>query len=190
MERPTPALSQGEREFAVARLGTFLERADATARILDVKYHILLPRVEDVGGALDYYQWAALLKSATAAFDELHAASSATPAQTATDSVISRRARRRAAEGVTELVFIGCPRFVVTCGRRAYSLRSASISVQRSTEVTPATARKSLMTIERRVGRGIQRATFRAAARCSGVAAIGVAAIGVAQRRGAPRRRS
>src|SRR5919206_360699 len=30
---------------------------------LDVKYHILLPRVEDVGGALDYYQWAALLKS-------------------------------------------------------------------------------------------------------------------------------
>jgi hypothetical protein len=33
------------------------ERADNTARILDVKYHILLPRVEDVGGALDYYQW-------------------------------------------------------------------------------------------------------------------------------------
>jgi len=49
--------------FHFSRLGTFLERADATARILDVKYHILLPRVEDVGGALDYYQWAALLKS-------------------------------------------------------------------------------------------------------------------------------
>jgi uncharacterized alpha-E superfamily protein len=49
--------------FNFSRLGTFLERADATARILDVKYHILLPRVEDVGGALDYYQWAALLKS-------------------------------------------------------------------------------------------------------------------------------
>jgi uncharacterized alpha-E superfamily protein len=28
-----------------------------------VKYHILLPSVEDVGGALDYYQWAALLRS-------------------------------------------------------------------------------------------------------------------------------
>ncbi|MGZ5176957.1 MAG: alpha-E domain-containing protein, partial [Burkholderiales bacterium] len=42
--------------FHFSRLGTFLERADATARILDVKYHILLPRVEDVGGALDYYQ--------------------------------------------------------------------------------------------------------------------------------------
>jgi uncharacterized alpha-E superfamily protein len=49
--------------FHFSRLGTFIERADETARILDVKYHILLPRVEDVGGALDYYQWAALLKS-------------------------------------------------------------------------------------------------------------------------------
>jgi uncharacterized alpha-E superfamily protein len=49
--------------FNFSRLGTFVERADETARILDVKYHILLPRVEDVGGALDYYQWAALLRS-------------------------------------------------------------------------------------------------------------------------------
>ena len=49
--------------FNFSRLGTFIERADETARILDVKYHILLPRVEDVGGALDYYQWAALLRS-------------------------------------------------------------------------------------------------------------------------------
>ena len=45
------------------RLGTFLERADNTARILDVKYHILLPSVSDVGGAADYYQWGSLLKS-------------------------------------------------------------------------------------------------------------------------------
>src|SRR5204862_318633 len=36
--------------FNFSRLGTFLERADNTARILDVKYHILLPSVEDVGG--------------------------------------------------------------------------------------------------------------------------------------------
>jgi uncharacterized alpha-E superfamily protein len=49
--------------FNFSRLGTFLERADNTARILDVKYHILLPSVHDVGGALDYYQWAALLRS-------------------------------------------------------------------------------------------------------------------------------
>jgi len=52
--------------FDFSRLGTFLERADNTARILDVKYHILLPSVEDVGGALDYYQWTALLRSVSA----------------------------------------------------------------------------------------------------------------------------
>ena len=48
------------------RLGTFLERADNTARILDVKYHILLPSVKAVGGAADYYQWGALLRSVSA----------------------------------------------------------------------------------------------------------------------------
>lgn len=48
------------------RLGTFLERADNTARILDVKYHILLPNVSDVGGAADYYHWGSLLKSVSA----------------------------------------------------------------------------------------------------------------------------
>jgi uncharacterized alpha-E superfamily protein len=45
------------------RLGTHMERADNTARILDTKYHILLPSVDDVGGAVDYYQWASLLQS-------------------------------------------------------------------------------------------------------------------------------
>jgi uncharacterized alpha-E superfamily protein len=52
--------------FRFNRLGTFIERADNTARILDVKYHVLLPRVEDVGGAVDYYQWAAVLRSVSA----------------------------------------------------------------------------------------------------------------------------
>ncbi|MCA9774689.1 MAG: alpha-E domain-containing protein, partial [Myxococcales bacterium] len=49
-----------------ARLGRLIERADQTSRILDVKYYMLLPRVEDVGGAIDEIQWAALLKSASA----------------------------------------------------------------------------------------------------------------------------
>ena len=49
--------------YAFARLGTHMERADSTARILDVKYHILLPSVKDVGGAVDYYQWSAVLRS-------------------------------------------------------------------------------------------------------------------------------
>ena len=43
--------------------GRFIERADQTARILDVKYHIPLKRVEDVGNPVDIYQWRSLLDS-------------------------------------------------------------------------------------------------------------------------------
>jgi len=52
--------------YFFTRLGTYLERADNTARILDVKYHVLLPQQESVGGALDYYQWQAILRSVSA----------------------------------------------------------------------------------------------------------------------------
>ena len=55
-----------DRALSFIKLGTFLERADNTARILDVKYHILLPSVHDVGGAADYYQWGSLLRSVSA----------------------------------------------------------------------------------------------------------------------------
>jgi uncharacterized alpha-E superfamily protein len=49
-----------------SRLGLFIERADNTARILDVKYHLLLPAHERVGGPLDYFQWSAILRSVSA----------------------------------------------------------------------------------------------------------------------------
>ncbi len=49
-----------------ARLGVLIERADATARILDVKYHVLLPQEERVGGPLDYFQWTSILRSVSA----------------------------------------------------------------------------------------------------------------------------
>lgn len=52
--------------YSFIRLGTFIERADNTARLLDVKYHTLLPSAADVGGAVDYYQWGALLRSLSA----------------------------------------------------------------------------------------------------------------------------
>ena len=45
------------------RLGTTLERADKTTRMLDVKYFILLPSVSDVGTPYDDVQWSAVLKS-------------------------------------------------------------------------------------------------------------------------------
>lgn len=49
-----------------ARLGIFVERADNTARILDVKYHVLLPEQVEVGGGIDYSQWAAILRAVSA----------------------------------------------------------------------------------------------------------------------------
>lgn len=52
--------------YSFTRLGTFIERADNTARILDVKYHVLLPEDQSVGGGLDYYQWASILRSVSA----------------------------------------------------------------------------------------------------------------------------
>ena len=47
-------------------LGTAIERADNTARLLDGKYHVVLSSAEDVGGAVDYYQWGAVLRSVSA----------------------------------------------------------------------------------------------------------------------------
>ncbi|MDA0652186.1 MAG: alpha-E domain-containing protein [Proteobacteria bacterium] len=52
--------------FEFIRLGWYVERAGNTARLLDSKYHILLPSADEVGGAVDYYQWGALLQSVSA----------------------------------------------------------------------------------------------------------------------------
>ncbi len=47
-------------------LGFYLERADNTARLLDVKYYVLLPSLEFVGSGLDNYQWTTLLRAMSA----------------------------------------------------------------------------------------------------------------------------
>jgi uncharacterized alpha-E superfamily protein len=52
--------------FFFSSIGSFIERADNTARILDVKYHLLLPAQESVGGGLDYFQWSSILRSVSA----------------------------------------------------------------------------------------------------------------------------
>jgi uncharacterized alpha-E superfamily protein len=52
--------------FAFARLGTFVERADNTARILDVKYYVLLPSAAYVGSSMDNAQWEVILRSVSA----------------------------------------------------------------------------------------------------------------------------
>src|SRR5256885_6478550 len=48
------------------RTGKLLERADCTSPILDIKYHILLPSGETVGGNIDTIQWMSVLRSCSA----------------------------------------------------------------------------------------------------------------------------
>jgi uncharacterized alpha-E superfamily protein len=55
-------MSHGE-AWEFSRLGRNLERASQTARIMDVKYHTLLPRVEEVGTPIDNAHWVAILMS-------------------------------------------------------------------------------------------------------------------------------
>jgi uncharacterized alpha-E superfamily protein len=52
--------------YYFSRLGVSLERADNTARVLDVKYQLLLPENEAIGGSVDYFQWSAILRSVSA----------------------------------------------------------------------------------------------------------------------------
>lgn len=52
--------------YNFARIGNFIERADNMARLLDVKYYVLLPSVSFVGSSLDNVQWEAILRSTSA----------------------------------------------------------------------------------------------------------------------------
>ena len=50
-----------DESFHFARVGTFIERADSIARILDMKYYLLLPSLSYVGSSLDTGQWDTVL---------------------------------------------------------------------------------------------------------------------------------
>ncbi len=49
--------------YDFSRLGTFIERSDNTARILDVKYYVLLPSTVQIGSSYDNVQWENVLRS-------------------------------------------------------------------------------------------------------------------------------
>jgi uncharacterized alpha-E superfamily protein len=55
-------MTHGEGWFFM-QVGRYLERADSTSRVLDMKYHIILPTGELVGGNVDLTQWNAVLRS-------------------------------------------------------------------------------------------------------------------------------
>jgi uncharacterized alpha-E superfamily protein len=52
--------------YNFSRIGNFVERADSMARLLDVKYYVLLPSVSFVGSSLDNIQWETILRSTSA----------------------------------------------------------------------------------------------------------------------------
>jgi len=66
------------------QIGRYIERADQTTRLVDIKYHLLLPSASDVGSPTDVSQWNALLRSAAGyhAYRRLHTGST-TPARVA-----------------------------------------------------------------------------------------------------------
>ncbi len=66
LEGVTSGTMSHDEAWTFGQLGTALERADKTSRILDVKYYMLLPGVDLVGTPLDLSQWGTLLKSASA----------------------------------------------------------------------------------------------------------------------------
>ena len=85
------------------RMGRYIERADQTTRLLDIKYHLLLPDPADVGSPLDVSQWNALLRSAAGyqAFRQLHP-EGITPARVAEFLLLDGRFPRSVALCVRE----------------------------------------------------------------------------------------
>ncbi len=53
--------------FDFFRLGGYVERADMMLRLLDIKYYVLLPETEVVGGGRDHHQWTSVLHANSAA---------------------------------------------------------------------------------------------------------------------------
>jgi uncharacterized alpha-E superfamily protein len=81
---PTPIYTRLTDVTYFYQLRRYIERADQTTRLLDIKYHLLLLSVSDVGSPTDVSQWNALLRSAAGyhAYRRLHTAST-TPARVA-----------------------------------------------------------------------------------------------------------
>jgi len=127
MLRGAFANTQLENEgFRFFNIGYAVERADNTARLLDVKYYVLLPTIDMVGGGLDNYQWTALLRAMSAhrAYHWAYGGDYA-PAKIAHFLILNR----------------GCPRALIHCVHEAYVHLNelARICGRRSEATTAAT---------------------------------------------------
>jgi len=86
------------------QLGRYIERADQATRLVDIKYHLLLPRNQDVGSAIDVSQWNTLLRSAAGyhAFRRIHS-TGITPARVAGFLLFNQRFPRSVSLCVREV---------------------------------------------------------------------------------------
>lgn len=90
--------------FDFIRIGTFLERADNTARILDVKYYTLLPSVFAVGSSIDNVQWDTILQSVSAKGGfRMEYGNTAGPREIASFLILDRRMPRSLAFSVGKI---------------------------------------------------------------------------------------
>lgn len=116
------------------RLGAAIERADNTARLLDVKYHLLLPEGERVGGQLDYFQWTTLLRevSALTAYRWVYK-ENVRPLLVA-DLLVLNRQMPRSLASCQGMIVAFLDRLATDYGRRGPAQRLASARMQRFDE--------------------------------------------------------
>lgn len=124
--------------YDFAGIGTFVERADNTARILDVKYYVLLPSLSAVGSSLDNVQWENVLRSVAGerAYRWLNAGQM-DPRGIASFLILDKRFPRSLAFCYAELSGH------LACLAREYGFETEAHAIQRASE-----ARLSALTIE------------------------------------------
>jgi uncharacterized alpha-E superfamily protein len=117
--------------YAFMRLGAAVERADNTARILDVKYHLLLPENEPVGGGLDYFQWSTILREVSALTAYRWVYRESIKPWLVADLLILNRQMPRSLLNCCDDISVHLDRLAVAYSRRGPAQRMASAAVGR-----------------------------------------------------------
>ena len=118
------------------RIGDQIERADNTARLLDVKYHLLLPEGEEVGGGLDYFQWTTLLREVSALTAYRWVYRESIQAWLVADLLILNRQMPRSLASCQAVMVRCLDQIAEAYGRRGLSQRLASAGLARLGEET------------------------------------------------------
>jgi uncharacterized alpha-E superfamily protein len=118
------------------RIGDQIERADNTARLLDVKYHLLLPEGEAVGGGLDYFQWTTLLREVSALTAYRWVYRESIQAWLVADLLILNRQMPRSLASCQAVIVRCLDQMAEAYGRRGQSQRLASAGLAKLGEYT------------------------------------------------------